>query len=133
MHDMKAVDIRRIAVPGLTTEGLSFSHLVTDSTYAFLSGIVASDVPEGAAAHGDIALETEIVMTAIANALAQIGLGMERIVRVDVHLTDLSRMAEFDPVYRRFFASGALPARTCTESRGLAGGSSLEITVMARL
>ena len=72
-------------------------------------------------------------MTAIGKALDHIGLGMERIVRVDVHLTDLSRMAEFDQAYRDFFASGALPARTCTESGGLAGGSSLEITVMARL
>jgi hypothetical protein len=36
MHDMKAADIRRIAVPGLTTEGMPFSHLVTDGTYAFL-------------------------------------------------------------------------------------------------
>jgi 2-iminobutanoate/2-iminopropanoate deaminase len=130
---MKAADVRRIAVPGLATGDLPFSHVVMDGTYAFLSGIVASDVPGGAAAHGDIAHETEIVMTAIGKALDHIGLGMERIVRVDVHLTDISRMAEFDRVYRDFFASGALPARTCTESGGLAGGSSLEITVMARL
>jgi enamine deaminase RidA (YjgF/YER057c/UK114 family) len=58
---------------------------------------------------------------------------MERIVRVEVHLTDISRMPEFDRVYCRFFPSGALPARTCTQSGGLAGGSNLEITVMARL
>jgi enamine deaminase RidA (YjgF/YER057c/UK114 family) len=120
-------------VPGLATANSPYSHIVVDGSYAFLSGIVASDLPGGAAAHGDIAREAEIVMAAIRDALAQIGLGMERIVRVDVHLTDISRMAEFDPVYRRFFASDALPARTCTEARGLAGGSSLEITVMARL
>ena len=129
----KAADIRRVAVPGLATEGMPFSHLVIDGSYAFLSGIVASDLPGEAAAHGDIARETEIVMAAIREALAQIGLGMERIVRVDAHLTEIRRMPEFDRVYRRFFPNGAFPARTCTQSGGLAGGSSLEITVMARL
>jgi 2-iminobutanoate/2-iminopropanoate deaminase len=129
----ESADVRRVAVPGLATAGLPFSHVVVDGVYAFLSGIVASDVPGGAAAHGDIAHETEIVMAAIREALGQIGLGMERIVRVELHLTDISRMPELDRVYRRFFPSGALPARTCTQSGGLAGGSNLEITVTARL
>jgi 2-iminobutanoate/2-iminopropanoate deaminase len=130
---MAPADIRRIAVAGLATAGSPFSHVVVDGTYAFLSGIVASDVPGGAAAHGDIAREAEIVMTAIREALAQVGLGVERIVQVEVHLTDISRMPEFDRVYRQFFSSDALPARTCTQSGGLAGGSNLEITVTARL
>ena len=90
-------------------------------------------VPGGAAAHGDIAREAEIVMTAIRGALAEVGLDMERIVRVDAHLTDIGRMPELDRVYARFFPSGALPARTCTQSGGLAGGSNVEITVTARL
>jgi len=125
-------EIRRVAVPGLAATS-PYSHVVIDDAYAFLSGIVASDVPGGAAAHGDIAREAEIVMTAIRDALAHVGLGMERIVRVDVHLTDLGRMPEFDRVYRQSFPSGALPARTCTQSDALAGGSNVEITVLARL
>jgi 2-iminobutanoate/2-iminopropanoate deaminase len=125
-------EIRRVAVPGLATVS-PYSHVVIDGAYAFLSGVVASDLPGGAAAHGDIAREAEIVMTAIRDALAQVGLGMERIVRVDVHVTDIGRMPELDRVYARFFPSGALPARTCTQAGGLAGGSSLEITVLARL
>ena len=129
----KAAEIRRVAVPGMATADFPFSDVVMDGLYAFLSGVVASDLPGGAGAHGHIARETELVMAAIRDALAQIGLGMERIVRVDVHLTEISRMPEFDRVYRRFFPSGAFPARTCTQSGGLAGGSSVEITVMARL
>lgn len=129
----KAADIRRIALPQLSTADSPFSHVVIDDAYAFLSGIVASDLPGGTAAHGDIARETELVMAAIREALAGIGLGMERIVRVDAYLTEIRRMPEFDRVYRRFFPSGAFPARTCTQSGGLAGGSSLEVTVIARL
>jgi 2-iminobutanoate/2-iminopropanoate deaminase len=125
-------EIRRVAVQGLATAS-PFSHVVIDGSYAFLSGIVASDVPGGAAAQGDFAREAEIVMTAIRGALAEIGLGMGHIVRVEVHLTDIGRMPEFDRVYARFFPGDALPARTCTQSGGLAGGSNLEITVTARL
>ena len=129
----KTADIRRVAVPGVVTADVPFSHVVTDGTYAFLSGIVASDLPGGAAARGDVARETELVMAAIRQALAHVGLGMERIVRVDAHLREIGRMPEFDRVYRRFFPNGAFPARTCTQSGGLAGGSSLEVTVIARL
>jgi enamine deaminase RidA (YjgF/YER057c/UK114 family) len=124
--------IRRIAIPELETGKGPFSNLVLDGTYAFVSGVVASDLKGGSAAHGDIGRETELVMTAIRDALAQVGIGMERILRVDVHMTDVRRMAELDEVYARFFPADALPARTCTQSDGLAGGSNVEITVMAR-
>lgn len=126
-------DISRITFVGRHPPTSPYSHAVLDDAYAFLSGVVASDIPGGAAAHGDIGRETEIVMTAIRDGLAQLGLGMERIVRVDVHMTDLGRMVELDRVYARFFPNGAFPARTCTQSGGLAGGSNVEITVMARL
>lgn len=125
--------IRRSGVPGLDTSGYPYSHLVTDGLYAFLSGVVAPDVPGGAEAVGDVAAETRIVMRAIRDALASAGLGMDRIVRVDIHMTDLSRMGDLNPVYASFFPEGALPARTCTGSTALADGASVEITVMARL
>ena len=130
---MAETDIRRIAVPDLAPGTGPFSNVVLDGTYAFVSGVVASDVAGGAAAHGDVGRETGIVMSAIRDALGHAGLGMDRIVRVDVHMTDVGRMAELDAVYVRFFPEGAFPARTCTQSGGLAGGSNVEITVTARM
>lgn len=124
--------IRRLSFPGLETAEGPFSQVVLDGAYAFVSGVVASDMPGGKAALGDVARETEMVMAAIRDGLAHVGLGMERVVRVDVHMSDVGRMAELDDVYARFFPAGALPARTCTQSGGLAGGSNVEITVMAR-
>lgn len=125
--------IRRLKAPGLETSSYPFSHVVTDGAYAFVSGVVAPDVPGGKAAVGDVARETEVVMTAIREALAAAGTSLDRVVRVDVHMTDLTRMGELDPVYALFFPEGALPARTCTESPRLADGASLEITVTAKL
>ena len=125
--------IERHAVAGLSTQGSPYSVLVTDGAYAFMAGVVASDLEGGDKVHGDIAAETGRVMEAIRQALAGISVGMDRIVRVDVHLTDLASMPTMNAVYRSFFDGEALPSRTCTESPQLAGGSNVEITVMARL
>ena len=126
-------EIRRLALPGLRSPDGPFTHLVLDGTYAFVSGVVASDAPGGTAVLGDITRETDLVMTAISDGLAQLGLGMERIVRVDVHITDIGHMAELDRAYAGYFPGGAFPARTTTQSGGLAGGSNVEITVLARI
>lgn len=128
-----ARDIRRLSLPGCETSENPFSQIVLDGTYAFLSGVVASDLPGGPAVLGDIAQETALVMAAIRDELAYVGVGMDRIVRVDVHLVDIGRITEFDTAYIKYFPEGSLPARTCTQSGGLAGGSSVEITVMARV
>jgi 2-iminobutanoate/2-iminopropanoate deaminase len=125
--------IRRIDLPTLSTSSFPYSHIVMDGRYAFLSGVVASDVPGGQRHSGDVAEETRIVLGAIRDALASVGLAMDRIVRVDVHMTDLDRMPELNAAYREFFPEGGLPARTCTQSARLAGGSSVEITVVASL
>ena len=125
--------IRRHKVAGVSTQGSPYSVLVTDGTHAFMAGVVASDLAGGAAAHGDVAAETRLVMAAIREGLGSIGLGMDRIVRVDVHLTDLAAMPVMNEAYRGFFEGDQLPARTCTQSPQLAGGSHVEITVAARL
>lgn len=119
--------------PDLPDPASPFCHVVTDDRYAFLAGRVAADIAGGQEVLGDIAAETELVLRSIHGTLAQMNLGMERIVRVDVHLTDLGEIAAMDAVYRRFFAEGAYPARTCTEAGRLYGGCRIEITCMARL
>ena len=124
--------IKRLEVAGLSTQGSPYSQIVTDGNFAFLAGIVASDVAGGELTHGDLAAETIVVMTAVRQCLEALGLDMSRIVRVDVHITDLRRIREMDDAYRQFFDIDALPARTCTESARLAGGSNVEITVTAR-
>ena len=125
--------IRRVKHPRLPESTAPFSHAVIDGTYAFLAGVVAADLPEGEAALGDVRAETQVVMAAICEFLETLGLGPQDIVRVDVHLTDLDEMAEMNAVYVGFFPAGALPARTCTQSAKLFGGSRVEITCQARV
>lgn len=111
----------------------AFSPVVMDDRYAFLSGLVAADFPEGRAVLGDVGAETRAVLTAIRGILEEIDLAIDRIVRVDVHLSDLNDFDAMDGAYREFFDAEHQPARTTTESKRLIGNSRVEITCQARL
>ncbi len=80
-----------------------YSPMVLDENYAYLSGLVAADFPEGQAVLGDVANETQAVLTAIGRMLREFDLDMDRIVRVDVHLVTLDDFDAMDAAYREFF------------------------------
>ena len=109
-----------------------FSQVVLDDNYAYLSGLVAADFPEGKSALGNISKETHSVLTAIRKILSELDLDMDRVVRVDVHLANLSDFDAMDAAYRDFFPKDKYPARTTTESSRLFGGSLVEITCVVR-
>lgn len=125
--------LRRFQPKAVPDSKAPFSQVVMDDHYAFLSGLVAADFPEGLAVLGDVGAETRAVLSAIRDILAEIELGMGRIVRVEVHLADLDDFDAMDTAYREFFEAGSYPARTTTESRKLFGDSRVEITCQARL
>ena len=125
--------IRRLQPKAVPASKAPFSQVVIDDHYAFLSGLVAADFPDGITVLGDVEAETRAVLTAIRAILAELELGMENIVRVEVHLADLDDFDAFDTAYRKFFETGSYPARTTTESRKLFGDSRVEITCQACL
>mgnify|MGYP001038564288 CR=1 FL=1 len=110
-----------------------FSQIVMDDMYAHLAGVVAADFPEGRSVLGHVGEETKAVLQVIVDMLGEIGLGIEHIVRTDVHLADLADFDAMDEAYRGFFEKGSYPARTTTESPRLFGGSLVEITCTARM
>ncbi len=106
--------------------------MVLDDQYAFLAGLVAADFPAGLAVLGDVAAETRAVLATIGSILDELQLSRERIVKVEIHLADLDDFDAIDSAYREFFAHGAYPARTTTESKRLFGNSKVEITCQVR-
>lgn len=124
--------IEHITEPNLLKPTSPFSHAVVDEHYAYIAGRVAADIPGGAEIIGDTRTETELVMNSIRNTLKSLDLEMNTVVRVDVHLVDLHDIGEMDSAYSSFFEQGAYPARTCTQSGQLFGGSRVEITCIAR-
>ena len=124
--------IRHIQPHAIPKSEAPFSQVVIDDDFAYLSGLVAADFPEGQAELGDVGRETRAVLSAIRRILEEIDLNVGRIIRVDVHLASLDDFDAMDAAYRDFFEVGKYPARTTTESRRLFGGSRVEITCMAR-
>ena len=106
--------------------------MVLDDQYAFFSGLVAADFPAGLEVLGDVAAETRAVLAAIGSILDELELVKERIVKVEVHLSDLDDFDAMDVAYREFFEGNSYPARTTTESKRLFGGSKVEITCQVR-
>lgn len=103
-----------------------------DDQYAFLSGLVAADFPAGIDVLGDVAAETQAVLSAIDSILEELNLSKECIVKVDVHLANLDDFDAMDNAYRHYFTDKNYPARTTTESKRLFGGSKVEITCQVR-
>lgn len=124
--------IRHVQPLAIPRSEAPFSQVVLDEHYAFLSGLVAADFPEGQAPLGDVGRETRAVLTAIEKILKEVGLDMGQIVRIDVHLASLDDFDAMDSEYREYIKDGEYPARTTTESSRLFGGSLVEITCMAR-
>ena len=121
--------IQPVSIPESTAP---FSQVVLDDLYAYFSGLVAADFPEGRAVLGDVAAETTSVLDAIEQILEELGLQMSDIVKAEVHLADLADFDAMDEAYRQCFPLNTTPARTTTQSKHLFGGSRVEITIQAR-
>ena len=123
---------RNLDSPYLKPRTSPYHHLVIADRDCFIAGIVAADIPGGDAVLGRVEEETALIMRTIEKILADHGVGMADLVRVDVHLVDLDEIHVMDRAYRRFLDPNAMPARTTTQSARLYGGSRVEITCMAR-
>ncbi len=64
-----AIMLRHRNSSALPVPDSPFKHVVLDDGYAFLSALVAADIPDGAAAKGDIRAESEVVMRTVRNVL----------------------------------------------------------------
>ncbi|MBT8435661.1 MAG: RidA family protein [Gammaproteobacteria bacterium] len=109
-----------------------FSQVVLDDQYAFLSGLVAADFPAGLEVLGDVTAETRAVLATIGSILDELQLSKDRMVKVEVHLSDLDDFDAMDAAYREFFDGDAYPARTTTQSQRLFGDSKVEITCQVK-
>ena len=123
---------RNVDSPRLNPRTSPYSHVVVADGDCFVAGIVAADIPGGDAVIGDVEAETDLVMRTIRDILADHGMDVADLVRVDVHLLDLDEIHAMDRAYGRHLDRHAMPARTTTQSDRLYGGSRVEITCMAR-
>lgn len=121
-------------IAGAPTPVAPFSHAVEVDGWVFLTGQMPTDPHDDAAPLPDgVEAQTRRVMDNLVLVLNGVGLALEHVVAARVFLLQFDRdYAAMNEVYRSYFASDRLPARTCVGVAGLARKALVEIDFIAR-
>lgn len=99
---------------------------------AIFNGIVflAGHVPEKTV--GDtLARQTEEVLALLEETLESAGSAKDRILSVQIFVTDISKIAEMNAVWDKWVAAGHAPARATVEAKLASPGYAIEMTAVA--
>jgi reactive intermediate/imine deaminase len=106
-------------------EGTEFGGLL------FLSGVIGNKPGEMALVEGGLRAEARQALAHIETILRARGLGMEHLLRCTVMLADMAEWPAFNEVWRDYFGTRPLPARSALGCNGLALGARVEIECVA--
>ena len=116
-------------VLGNNPMGLPFSPAVAANGFIFLSGQMAFN-RENKIVDGDISVQTKQTLDNIKKLLADIGLGMDAIIKNTIWLTNVEDFAAFNQAYAEYFPENP-PARATVRSDLLIPGALIEIEALA--
>ena len=118
----------------------NYSHAVGFGDLIFVSGVAArnpvtNEVPglrmeAGKRVAYDIRQETRATLENIRTILRDIGSDLDRVLEVNVYLTDMKDFAAYNEIYAEFFPWHR-PARTTIGVNALPGDISIEMKVVA--
>jgi 2-iminobutanoate/2-iminopropanoate deaminase len=109
---------------------LPFSDAVRAGDFLFVSGQLGTVPGKDALAAGGIGPEAKQALENVKAILARHGSSMEAVVKCTVFMADIKEWAEFNAVYRGYFAEH-FPARTASGSNGLSLGARVELECIA--
>ena len=107
-----------------------YSQAIKANGFVFVSGQIAINPADGAIVPGGVKEQTERVMTNLKHILAAAGSSLEKVVKSNVFLKDMSEFAAMNEVYGKFFTA-APPARATVEVARLPKDVLVEIDVIA--
>ena len=108
----------------------NYSQAVKLGNTIYVSGQTADDPETGEPVHGSVAEQTELILTNIKNILKAAGSSMEKVLKVNVYISDMKYKEEMDNTYKKFFNEKP-PARIAMAVKGLDAGLDVEIDVIA--
>lgn len=109
-----------------------YAQAVQTNGLIFTSGQLPIDPATGAFPEG-IQEQTRQSLTNVKAILAEAGLGMDRVIKTTVFLSDMNNFAAMNEVYATFFGEGGFPARSAVEVARLPKDALVEIEVIATL
>lgn len=106
----KALTREAITASGAPEPAGPYSHAIVANGFVYVSGQGPVDPETGSAPDG---FEDQVRQTFenLGTILEAAGSGFDEVVKVNAYLTDLTRFARFNEVYKEFFAQDP-PART---------------------
>lgn len=108
-----------------------YSQAIVTDGWVFCSGQIALDPETMEVVEGDVAAQTEQVLTNLRHVLDAAGAGMDTVVKTTVFLADMSDFAAMNAVYATHFGSHR-PARAAVQAAALPKGVDVEIECVAR-
>ncbi|KAF1916444.1 Endoribonuclease L-PSP/chorismate mutase-like protein [Ampelomyces quisqualis] len=105
-----------------------YSQAIIAGPQIFVSGQIPADT-KGNLIEGSIADKTKQCCENIVGILTEVGVAMERVVKVNVFLDDMAHFAEMNGVFEKYFAHK--PARSCVAVKQLPKGVPVEIECIA--
>lgn len=106
-----------------------YSQGIKASGIVITSGQLPIDPATGSISEG-IKAQTNQSMINCKNVLAAVGIGMEKVIKTTVFLSDMNNFASMNEVYATFF-EGACPARSAVEVARLPKDALVEIECIA--
>ena len=107
-----------------------YSQAISANGMVYTSGQLPIDPATGAFPEG-LAAQTRQSLTNVKAILAEAGLGMDRVVKTTVFLSDMNNFGAMNEVYAEFFTEGGFPARSAVEVARLPKDALVEIEAVA--
>ena len=107
-----------------------YSQAIRAAGLLFVSGQIALDPQTGETLDGDVAAQTERLMTSATAILEAGGASMSTVVKTTVYLTDMAHFTQMNEVYARYFESDP-PARSTVAVAALPRNVLVEIDFVA--
>jgi 2-iminobutanoate/2-iminopropanoate deaminase len=107
-----------------------YSQGVIANGFLYTAGQIALDPATGQVVTGDVAAQTERVMTNLAAVLAAAGTSFKDVVKTTVYLHDMNDFPRVNEVYGRALGT-ARPARSTVQVSALPRGVLVEIDAIA--
>jgi 2-iminobutanoate/2-iminopropanoate deaminase len=108
-----------------------YSQAIVTDGWVFCSGQIALDPKTMEVVAGDVAAQTEQVLTNLRHVLEAAGATMDTVVKTTVFLADMNDFAAMNAVYATHFGSHR-PARAAVQAAALPKGVDVEIECVAR-
>ena len=107
-----------------------YSQAIAVGNTLYCAGQIPLDPVSGELVAGGVAEQTERVLENLGGVLRANGMTHADVVKATVFMTDLSRFAEMNAVYQRYFHA-PFPARSTVQVTALPRGAQVEIEVIA--